>query len=67
MTLDQPGQFYAVSCDFCPDGLELPATGFEAAVAALRDAGWRSVKARDGSWEHACPACQQRREQGALL
>lgn len=49
--------WYTPVCDCC--GSELPSVqDFSEAVTAKKEAGWRSRKDTDGSWQDQCPDCQ---------
>lgn len=47
------------TCDICGEALEAEFE-FQDAVDAKKDAGWKSQKLRDGSWQDLCPECQDK-------
>lgn len=47
------------TCDICGETLK-DEFEFADAVQAKRDAGWKSQKLPDGSWQDVCPECQNK-------
>lgn len=47
---------YRPVCDCCGDMLDSFDSYFEA-VRAMKEAGWKTVKAEDGEWENYCDLC----------
>lgn len=48
---------WEVSCDACPEAIEVEIEGFHRAVEAIKDLGWRIRHRKAVGWLHFCPAC----------
>lgn len=59
MSIVRDGPFFDATCDICGDSLP-GEFEFSDAVQAKKDAGWRSQKLSDGSWQDVCPECQNK-------
>lgn len=56
--LYQSKGYYHVSCDYCPEVIDLDARDFSTAIDNMRGKGWKAAKDKSGAWEHACPGCR---------
>ena len=61
MSIEHFRNQHTPTCDTC--GRELRAEfSFQAALTAMRAAGWKAEKADDGTWDHKCQVCQKNPE-----
>lgn len=51
-----PEDTWEVTCDGCPEAIEVEAEGFHRAVEAIKRLGWR-IRMIAGEWLHFCSDC----------
>ena len=46
-----------ISCDECPEIIDVETPDFSAAIETAKKAGWRRFKGPDDEWADACQLC----------
>lgn len=47
---------FSVSCDSCPEVVDLETKDFGEALNKMRELGWVAIRTGN-AWEHECPDC----------